>query len=227
MRRMTRAVFVLGSSLVVVAFADVARADACLGLEAVCPLETLDPIGAVDDPVEDAVDDTVDDTVDGAVRTVVDVLDDDGDVTEPVVGPIREVVDDLLGDGGIVEPPDGREASGGPGGGDGERNERAGRPNDDVDRRPVAGTEPRALLREGVRPAATLIGSAASGSRTGGPHGSPGGFEGDVQGALRGLVLVLVLFGLTVGFVLVQARIDRNDPKISAARVRSDVVRFA
>jgi hypothetical protein len=44
---------------------------------------------------------------------------------------------------------------------------------------------------------------------------------------VRGLLLLALLFGITVAFVVVQGRIDRNDPKLTGAPVRTEVVTFA
>ncbi len=43
----------------------------------------------------------------------------------------------------------------------------------------------------------------------------------------RSLAIVLALFGLTLAFAAIQDRLDRNDPRLSLAPIRSDVVTFA
>lgn len=47
------------------------------------------------------------------------------------------------------------------------------------------------------------------------------------QGVARSLAIVLTLFGLAVGFVAIQDRLDRNDPRLALAHVESDIVEFA
>ena len=43
----------------------------------------------------------------------------------------------------------------------------------------------------------------------------------------QSLVIALVLFAVTLGFVLVQDRIDRNDPKLAVAPMRPEVILFS
>jgi hypothetical protein len=181
--------------------------DACLPLTAGCSNDTItvDPDEVVDDPL-------------GAV---VDMVDGAEDTTDPVVDPVLDVVDDVLSGGDIVDPPGG-DGPRGHGSGPGTKVQRDERQRQDRER-----TLPRpgALAREALRPPEPIIGSAASGVRPPvGPHGSPG--DGFVEGALRGLLLLAVLFGVAVGFVMVQGRLDRNDPKLIGAPVRTEIVTF-
>jgi hypothetical protein len=186
-----------------------AAATDCTSLLGTCATDTItiDPEDALDDPV-----DTVLDTIDGAE-----------DTTDPVVDPVLDEVDDVLGGGGIVDPP----------GGEGPAEHRAG-PGATVsgregstDRPGQSPTGTTALVRESTRPPVTFIGSAASGTRPPlPPHGAPGRFDGVIEGAVRGLLLLLVLFGVTIGFVLIQGRLDRNDPRLAGAPVRAEVVTF-
>lgn len=188
-----------------------ALADECAApLVAACATDTvpLDPDDVLDDPV----------------GTIVDTVDGTDDTTDPVVDPVVDLVDDLLPGDGIVDPPGGD----GPGAHHGGRDPRigghGGRTPDPSVRTPSAGD---ALTRESVRPSGTIIGSAASGTNPAvAPHGVPGRTDEIVRGAVRGLLLLAVLFGVTIGFVLVQGRLDRNDPKLAAASVRAEVVTF-
>lgn len=196
----------------VLAFSSPVRAVAedCTSLTAACVTDTItvDPDEVLDDPV-----DTIVDTIDGA-----------DDTTDPVVDPVLDAVDDLVGGGGgIVQPPGGDDPAvhrGGPGA------TVSGREGS-TDRPAQSPTGISALARESARPPVTIIGSAASGTRPPvAPHGAPGRSDGIIEGAVRGLLLVIVLFGVTIGFVLVQGRLDRNDPTVALAPVRAEVVRF-
>jgi hypothetical protein len=60
--------------------------------------------------------------------------------------------------------------------------------------------------------------------------GSPveGSGRGVAVGAVaRSLAIVLALFASTLAFAAIQDRLDRNDPRLSLAPIRSDVMRFA
>jgi hypothetical protein len=198
-------------SLLVLSAPPPAIADECGSLLAACATDTapVDPEDALDDPVG-----TIVDTVDGADDTV-----------PPVVDEVVDVVDDLPG-GGIVGPPGG-EGPGDHGGGlDPRVAGREGRAPEPVSRTPSSslGT---ASTREAARPPVTILGSAASGERRSvPPHGAPGRFGELIEGAVRGLLLLAVLFGVTVGFVLLQGRLDRSDPKLAVAPARAEVVTF-
>jgi hypothetical protein len=52
-------------------------------------------------------------------------------------------------------------------------------------------------------------------------------FDAALEGVARSLAIVLTLFGLAVGFVAIQDRLDRNDPRLALAPVESDIVEFA
>jgi hypothetical protein len=197
------------SLLVLASPAPALAADECLPLIQVCASGTVTP-----DP---------DDVLDGPIGTVVDVVDGAEDTTDPVVDPVRDVVDDVLNGGDVVDPPGG----GGPGDhGSGPGTKLQGRDRSTEDPSTTA-PRPSALSREGFRPPEPIIGSAASGTNQPiAPHGAPGRSDGFVEGAVRGLLLLAVLFGITVGFLVVQGRLDRNDPKLIGAPVRTEIVTF-
>lgn len=212
MNRRVAIVVVVASWAVVSSSGASALAQECTSLLDTCAEDTIpvDPDEVLDDPVG-----TISDTLDGAEET-----------TDPVSEPIVDAVDDLLGGGGIVDPPGG---DGPARHGSGPRTRVRGREGSATDRsserRPAAATV--ALVRESVRPPVTLIGTAASGTRPPiAPHGAPGRLEGVFEGAVRGLLLLAVLFGVTIAFVLIQGRFDRNDPKLARAPVRAEVVSF-
>jgi hypothetical protein len=191
---------------------------------AACPVS--DPLCVVDDTVDDGVG-LVEDMVGGIETPVDDVLDPLEEVVDPVVDTILGTVDDVIGGGGGEQPP----PPGGEGDGGGARPGAhqggpapAGRP----DRMTVDVVGPRVHERPEIgwlsapvvapRPVAEGTGSLPEGS----------GRVGAAIGAVaRSLVIVLALFGLTLAFAAIQDRLDRNDPRLSLAPIRSDVVTFA
>ena len=56
-------------------------------------------------------------------------------------------------------------------------------------------------------------------------------FADQVAGAVhvvaRSLVVVLALLGVAVGFVVVQSRLDRRDPKLALAPVETEMMEFS
>jgi hypothetical protein len=211
---MRRLAVVLGAlSMLVLSSPARAHVGSCLALEPDCldDIVTTDPDEVLDDPVGEIVD-----QVDGAE-----------DTTDPVVDPVLDVVDDVLNGGDPILPPGGdgpaaHESGPGTKAGGGERPGRD--PGSPVARSGALGRE--AFIAQA--PQETLIGSAATAIRPPlPPHGSPERFDGIIEGAVRGLLLLAVLFGVTVAFVMVQGRMDRNDPKLIGAPVRTEVVTFA
>jgi hypothetical protein len=174
--------------------------EACAPSDAVCVVETL-PSGSTE-PAE-RVAGSVTDTVDRA-----------GDEPDRLLGRVVAVVDDVLGDGAVVDPP----GSGGTG-------EDPGDPSGPSRSTSDPGAGPTATIRESVAPVRTVI-SAASGARPVPRHRSPGSVGGIIEEAVRSLVLLLVFLGFAVGFVLLQDRVDRNDPRLGAAPARADLITF-
>jgi hypothetical protein len=215
-RWIRRSTVVLLSTLVIaaagVSFAHAAcppQDAVCLGEETAGTGQSLvgDTIAPVDTPGDDPIT-PVTDTVD------------------PVLGGVQDRLDDLLGGGG-VDPPD----PVGGGGGGGSHSPRQG--------------------SRGASSHAPSHGGAAHGPIPGGPRlNSPAGaahvpstpsgavvpdpdlasrdrFDAALGGVARSLAIVLALFGLAVGFVAIQDRFDRNDPRLALAPVESDIVEFA
>ena len=56
-------------------------------------------------------------------------------------------------------------------------------------------------------------------------HGDPLGRA--AAAVARSLLVVGVLFGTSVGFLLIQQRLDRNDPKLVEAPLQPEIVTFA
>jgi hypothetical protein len=208
MSRAIRMTVVGGSCLLLLSAAGPALADEhCDPLDLACTVGPItgDPGELVDDP-------------DGMLR---DTIGRVADATDPIVQPILDAVDELLGGGGIVDPPGGgtggnRVAPDPPGG---------RRPSGDRGSVGSGAAGATALVREATSPPETII-SAASGSRPSVPNGSGERSDGVVTGAVQSLVIVMVLFGIAVGFVLLQDRIDRRDPKLALAPLEPEVVTF-
>jgi hypothetical protein len=207
-RKVAMAVVGTLSLLVLASPAPALAADECPPLVQVCASDTVTP-----DP---------DDVLDDPIGTVVDVVGGAENTTGPVVDPVVDVVNDVLNGGDIVQPPGGgpRDHDSGPG----TKVQRRDRSAQD----PITITpRPSGLSREALRSPGPIIGSAASGTNQPiAPDGSPGRSEGFAEGAVRSLLILAVLFGVTVGFLVVQGRLDRNDPKLIGAPVRTEVVTF-
>ena len=175
--------------------------DACTPADIGCSIETL-PSGSTE-PAE------------GLARTLGDAARQAGDDAGQALEPIVSVANDVLGDEPIVEPP----SSGGTREGPGDPAGSTNTPDAPANPGPTAGT------RESVVPGSTII-SAASGARWLPSHRSPGRFGGLIQETVGGVLFLLVLLGFAVGFVMVQDRIDRNDPKLGAVPPEAEVVTF-
>ena len=182
----------------------------CLGEEAVGTGQ-----GGVDDSIG-----PVDTPGDGSVAPVTDAVD-------VVTGDVLDRVKDLL-DGVGVDPPDpiGGGGHGGthhpPGQGSQGTSHQAPPHGGAPTRRIPGGRGPLASIGSGpapAEPAPSLVRghATASGDR----------FDTVLEGVARSLAIVLTLFGLAVGFVAIQDRFDRNDPRLALAPVESDIVEFA
>jgi hypothetical protein len=189
---------------------------------AACPV--LDPLCVIDETVDDGVG-LVEDTVGGIETPVDEVLDPLEEVVHPVVDTIFGTVDDVIPGGGGEQP----EPPGGPGHVGGAQPgvhqggpAPAGRP----DRVTVDVVGPRVHERREIgRVFAPVVAPRPIAEATGSlPEGS---VEAAIGAVARSLVIVLALFGLTLAFAAIQDRLDRNDPRLSLAPTRSDVVTFA
>ena len=108
----------------------------------------------------------------------------------------------------------------------------------------VTGTDPPATSADA--PGLIGLGSAARppialGTGSGGSHGTsiapasrpageqpglPHRFADTAARAAKSLAIVLVLLLAAVGFVLIQDRLDKKDPRLALAPLQSDVARF-
>jgi hypothetical protein len=190
-------------ALTLPAFAD----DGCPSLDVTC--------------VADGVTSDVRDTVDGS-RGPVD------ETAPPLVEQILDEVDEILGGGVVVEPPSrGGEHGIGPGddlGGG------ASRPasGDREGPRPLRDRARTSSAHRGAPVPTTDSSQVPLGPR---PDDLPGtirrgGIGRVIAGAAGSAIVVLALAGIILAFVLIQDRLDRNDPRLALAPIRPDVLRF-
>jgi hypothetical protein len=219
MTRWIRRLTIVSLSTVAMSAAGVSSAQAtCPPLDLVClGEETVDTGQGVGDDTIGPIDTPGDETV--APVT---------DLTDPVLSEIQDRLDEILGEVGVDPPPDPIGGGGGggthptgPGGGD--RSNHTNRPDRAAHRRaPGLGPHGSSVLgyvSSTEDPSGTVLRDPdrASGERLGAA----------IEGVARSLAIVLALFGLAVGFVAIQDRLDRNDPRLALASVESDIVEFA
>jgi hypothetical protein len=148
------------------------------------------------------------------------------DVVDPVSTDLRDRVKDLL-DGAGVDPPD---PIGGGGNGGGGHSSGTGAPgtatNAPGHESPTSGRIPGGPGLRGVSHPSSEIPSGTVFPRPTDRRSSTG-FDSALRGVARSLAIVLALFGLAVGFVAIQDRLDRSDPRLALAPVESDIVGFA
>jgi hypothetical protein len=148
------------------------------------------------------------------------------DAVGPVTGDLLHRVKDLL-DGAGVDPTD---PIGGGGGGGTHHPPGEGSPSTS-NRGPQHGGATEGRIPGG--PMHSLSGSGLAPSHPASPVvrdpdlASRDRFGAALEGVARSLAIVLTLFGLAVGFVAIQDRLDRNDPRLALAPVESDIVEFA
>jgi len=166
------------------------------------------------------------DTVD---ETVASTRDEVEDTAQPVVDEVGRQVDGLLGDGGGGDDPgdDPSPGGGGPRPDNGGKHD-AGRGNDARQGSRDPAGSPRVESRTPVPPRG-LASDPISPSLLAETDDQAGVLEriGEAGArAAKSLALLLVLAGLVVGFVLIQDRLDRRDPKLALAPLESDDLRF-
>jgi hypothetical protein len=179
----------------------------CLGEEAVGTGQGAvdDEIGPVDTPGDDTVGPVTDAVTGDVLDRVKDLLDGVGvDPTDPIGGG---------GGGGTYHPP-GR-------GSQGTSNHalpHAAAPNGRI----PGARGPHVSTGSGQAPSDPAPSVVRDPDLTSGDR-----FDTVLEGVARSLAIVLTLFGLAVGFVAIQDRLDRNDPRLALAPVESDIVEFA
>lgn len=214
----------IGRSTLVVMSTIAIVATGAASAHAACPV--LDPLCVIEDTVDDGVG-LVEDTVGGIETPVDDVLDPLEEVVDPVVDTIFGTVDDVIGGGGGEQP----EPPGGIGDGGGAQPgvhqggpEPSGRP----DRATVEIAGSRVHERPEIgRVFAPVVAPRSIADATGSPVEGSGRVGAAIGSVARSLAIVLALFGLTLAFAAIQGRLDRDDPRLSLAPIRSDVVTFA
>ena len=192
--------------------------------QAACPL--LDPLCLVEETVDDGVG-LVEDTV-GAIETPVDdVLDPVDEVVDPIVDTIFGTVDDVI-DGVGGEQPEPPGGTGNGGGGQPGVHQGGPEPSGRPDRGTVDIAGPRIHERpEMGRVFAPVVVPDPVADATGSPLEGSERVRAAIGAVARSLAIVLALFGLTLAFAAIQDRLDRDDPRLSLAPIRSDVVTFA
>jgi hypothetical protein len=168
-------------------------------------------------------------TVDGVVDDTVDVISDTVGTATDTVDQARDTADEVLtGDTDQPAPDDGGRGGDHHAGGAGHRTDDEG-----TQTRKTRATDPRPFV-PGARlaprtedaigaPADAPIGFADEHSRD--RHGTDRLIAGAAEVA-KDIVTVLILLGAALGFVLIQDRLDRNEPRLALAPVRADDVRF-
>jgi hypothetical protein len=182
----------------------------------------------------------LEETVGGGQTLVDDTIgpvDVPGDeVVDPVLDDVQDRLDDLLG-GGVVDPPDPIGGGGGggshsPGGG----SHPPGKEPGGTPRHPSGHGGPLRGRIPGGPGLDRVTGPSGHGPSNAGPSGAVlrdpdpafrDRFGAALEGVARSLAIVLALFGLAVGFVAIQDRLDRSDPRLALAPVESDIVEFA
>lgn len=190
--------------------------------QAACPV--LDPSCVIEETVDDGVG-LVEDSVDGIETPVDEVLEPVEGVVDPVVDTILGTVDDVIGGGEQPQPPGGTGNGGGgrPGGHQGQPG-----PSGAPDRRLVDIAGLRVHERPDIgRVFAPVVARVPIAEATVSPADGSGRVGALIGAVARSLAIVLALFGLTLAFAAIQDRLDRNDPRLSLAPIRSDVVTFA
>jgi len=168
-------------------------------------------------------------------ETVTDTVDTVTGTAKPVVDDPQGTVDHILH--GTVNPP-GDGGGGGTGGGTGSGNTGGDQPRGHGRGGRPGGTGPHVVRAQQPR---------SVGGRSAGPHhagSTPGtssipgtvakdpifadGFAGAAAHVVaRSLGVVLALLAVAVGFVMVQDRLDRRDPKLTLAPVQTEMMGFS
>jgi hypothetical protein len=204
MSRLLAGVFVAGAaSAMLLGSAGVATA-------ADCPITDLSCLQNQLDDVQQTVDDTVSGTRDDAATALDTVVSTVGGLTDPAGG-----LPDPIG-----QPPGG----GGPGAhhGGGVGHQSANGPVQPAG--PATG--PTVLTREGGT--LTQIGTAINGHEDASPADATDRSAGTrLREAAAGIAIsLLIVLGAVLLFMMIQARLDRRDPKLALAPVTADVVTF-
>jgi len=157
------------------------------------------------------------------------------DTIDPVTGTAKPIADDPLGTvGRIVHPGSPGGGGGGAGGGSGPADQRNG--GHTGGRPPATGPQTTRGSQVG-RPAGSRpfgprsAGSSIDPSTISAPLSKDPVFADQVAGSVRAVApslgVLLALFAVALGFVMVQDRLDRRDPKLSLAPLQTEMMGFS
>jgi hypothetical protein len=172
----------------------------------------------------------VDGVVDQGEQLVDDVTDPVGDTTDPIVRPILDRVHNVVNGGDPTDPPGGH----GAGGGGGPGVERPGtgpigRPPHgegatDHGRGSVPTRHVRTLHHVRTTSTSAVVRPTVD-PQPSHRHGDPLGRA--AAAVAQSFLVVGVLFVISLGFLVIQQRLDRNDPKLVEAPLQAEIVTFA
>jgi hypothetical protein len=163
-----------------------------------------------------------------------------GNTIDTVTGTAEPIADDPLGTvAGILHP-------GSPGGGDGGGGGGGGGTGSAAGDQPNRGRTADRPVATGSHPAPGSQVGRPAGSRPTGPRSASSSidpstnsvppskdpvFADQVAGVIRAVApslgVVLALFAVALGFVMIQDRLDRRDPKLSLAPVQTEMMGFS
>jgi hypothetical protein len=177
--------------------------------------ETVDQVVAVVENVEDTVEKTADKVVETVEETVDDTVDTVEDTVETVdaVDPVAPLPPEEGSEQGSNDPP-----------GNGSRPDTETSVVRPRDRDRSAPTLEEVALVSETSPASDAV--LVTGTVSTSPFDPFGPFAGSLPEVARALAFPLVLLGLVLGFVAVQNRLDRKDPKLALATTTPDVLTF-
>jgi hypothetical protein len=172
----------------------------------------------------------VTDTTGSGQGTVQDTVDTITGTAKPIADDPQGTVDRILHPG-IVDPPGGGGGGSGGGGGGGQSNGgHTGDRSSATGPQTARGTQvgrPAGSRPAGPRSAGSSLGSSTIPV----PPSKEPVFADEVAGAVhvvaQSLGVVLALFAVALGFVMVQDRLDRRDPKLSLAPVQTEMMGFS
>jgi hypothetical protein len=223
-----------------------ARAADCGLLGTSCVTDTLgQTAGGAVSTIQETVDQTVDEvvtvveeTVDETVNQVVGVVENVGETvkqtTEKLAGTVEDTVDETVNtvndtvgavDPVVAPPPPN-------GGSEQGSNDPAGngsRPDTETSVvRPLGHGRSAPTLHVDLVAETSPAGDTVvvNGTSSTSPLDQPGLFAGSLPEIARRLAFPLVLVGLVLGFVAIQNRLDRKDPKLALASTTRDVLNF-
>jgi hypothetical protein len=213
-----------------------ARAADCGLLGTSCVTDTVEQtaggaVSTVQETVDDTVDDVVtvvDETVDQVVAVVEETVDTVKKTTDKVVDTVDDTVDNVDDTVNALDPVAPPPAEGHSEQGANNPSGSGSRPNTepavvrpDRSNRSAPTLEEVALV-SGTSPASDTI--IVTGTASTSPFDLLGPLS--LPEVARALAFPLVLVGLVLGFVAVQNRLDRKDPKLALATTTPDVLTF-